>query len=66
MNLKYCYLTAEANKETRNAVVVMGFLGIKYRFSMQRARTHEWVFYNCTNVPDNLPPYLSKMEEQNG
>ena len=66
MNLKYCYLTAYHHGEERHAQEVMHHLGIEWTTSEPQTLFDSWIFYNCTNVPDVLPPYLSKTEDQNG
>lgn len=39
--------------------VVMKELGIKYSDSTPQSMGDCWWFWNCENIPDPLPPYLS-------
>ncbi len=39
--------------------VVMKDLGITYQHSTPQSVADQWWFWNCENLPDPLPPYLS-------
>lgn len=41
---------------------VMKKLGISYQHSVPQSMTDTWEFWNCENVPDNLPPGLEKKD----
>jgi len=40
-------------------------LGIKYKSAMNIGLCHMWEFYDCTNVPDQLPRYLINITNPN-
>lgn len=63
INLRYCYIHAGFDHdENRNACEVVKELGIKYEKSVPQSICDQFWFFNCTNVPDNLPPYITPME----
>lgn len=39
--------------------LIMQELGIKYQYSVPQSMVDLWEFWNCENIPDNLPSYLS-------
>lgn len=60
MNLRYCMAIADIDLESsRNAKLVMSELGIKYESYTPEAMVDKWLFWNCTNIPKELPPYLT-------
>lgn len=61
MNLRYDLYSAYDAKERRHAQVVMRALGITYEHTTPQSVADQWWFWNCTNVPAVLPPYLSEL-----
>jgi hypothetical protein len=45
--------------ENRHAQVVMKELGITYQHSTPQSMLDCWQFWNCKNVPDEIPGFLS-------
>jgi hypothetical protein len=45
----------------RHAQKVMGDLGITYQLATPQSVADQWWFWNCQNVPDELPPYLTDL-----
>jgi hypothetical protein len=48
--------------EFRHAQVVMHELGVTAQYATPQSVTDSWYFWNCENLPDPLPPYLTVME----
>ena len=62
-HLRYSLMTAGMScKETRHAQIVMKELGITYQHSVPQSMSDSWEFWNCENLPDNLPEYLKLMD----
>lgn len=40
----------------------MKHLGITYQHATPQSIADSWWFWNCQNVPQNLPPYLSELK----
>lgn len=60
MNLRYCmYAAGFGCHEDRHPQVVMAALGIKYEHATPQSIADQWWFWNCTNVPAELPRYLT-------
>jgi len=58
--LTYDLQTAHMDcNETRHAIVVMEDIGITYQHSTPQSMGDCWWFWNCENLPDNLPEYLT-------
>ena len=43
-----------------HAQTAMRHLGITYAKAVPHSVVDGWAFYHCENVPDNLPPWLTK------
>lgn len=41
---------------------VMKDLGIKYQVATPQSIADAWWFWNCINIPDELPSYLSELK----
>ena len=41
---------------------VMKELGITYQHATPQSIADQWWFWNCENVPEQLPPYLKVMD----
>jgi len=62
-HLKYCLLTAGFNcNENRHAIDVMKELGITYQHRTPQSMGDCWWFWNCENLPNNLPKYLTPID----
>ena len=48
--------------ENRHAQTVMKELGITYQHAVPQSISDSWEFWNCENVPNELPPYLKQMD----
>lgn len=44
---------------------VMQELGITYQHATPQSIADQWWFWNCENIPEPLPPYLSVIENLN-
>lgn len=49
-------------KETRHAQTVMKDLGITYEESTPQSCFDCWQFWNCENVPEQLPDFIEDMK----
>ena len=59
-DIVYSLQTAHVTcKEARHALLVMEGLGITYQHSTPQSMGDCWWFWNCENLPDELPKYLS-------
>jgi len=45
----------------RHAQTVMKELGITYQKSTPQSLFDQWWFWNCENIPDKLPEYLTEI-----
>lgn len=41
--------------------IIMKRLGITWEVSTPQSMYDEWWFWNCTNIPDDLPDYISEL-----
>ncbi len=48
-------------KEGKHPQQVMEDLGITYQEATPQSIADQWWFWNCKNVPDKLPEYLSDL-----
>ena len=63
MHLIYCLMTAGINcKENRHAQAVMKDLDITYQHSVPQSISDNWEFWNCENVPEELPEFLKVVD----
>ncbi len=61
-HLRYSYLTAEYDyNEDRHAQTVMKELGITYQKSVPQTICDQFWFFNCENIPDDLPGYITDL-----
>jgi len=62
-HLRYDYMTAQLEcGEKRHAQKVMSSLGITYQHAMPQSMGDQFWFWNCENVPDKLPEYLTELD----
>ncbi len=62
MHLEFSYKVAWSVGEQRHAEQVMRDLGITWGRSTPQTMDEAWWFWNCENVPADLPPYVRKSE----
>lgn len=48
--------------EDRHAEKVMRELGITYQSSVPQSIADQWWFFNCQNIPENLPSFLERAD----
>ncbi len=48
--------------EHKHAQTVMSDLGISYERAVPQSMTDCWVFYGCSNIPEDLPSYVRVVE----
>ena len=66
MHLKYWYNEAGMiYNENRHAQTVMKELGITYTHSTPQSMGDQFWFWNCSNIPDNLPSYIEELKIEN-
>lgn len=62
-HLRFDIMTAHLScDETRHAQVVMKELGITYQDATPQSMGEQWWFWNCENIPDQLPEYLTVLD----
>jgi len=61
-HLRYEYPTAWDHKVDGHAQTVMKQLGITYQHSTPQSMGDQFWFWNCENVPENLPEYISELD----
>jgi hypothetical protein len=63
MHLVYSCITAGwDHKENRHAQVVMKELGITYQHATPQSMFDCWQFWNCENIPDELPGFIKEFK----
>jgi len=62
MHLRFCMYSACDNKESRHPQEVMKSLGIDYQHATPQSVADQWWFWNCKNVPDQLPAFLTELQ----
>lgn len=63
MHLQFDCLYAPYNNITQeHPQQVMKELGILYQYATPQSIADQWWFWNCENVPVNLPPFLSVLD----
>jgi hypothetical protein len=59
-HLRYDMMTASLDcEESRHAQVVMRELGVTYRLAVPQSMADQWWFFDCKNIPEPLPKFLS-------
>lgn len=64
MHLKFWYEDALMSGESRNAQEVMKELGINYTHSTPQSMGGQYWFWNCSNIPDVLPSYITELKQK--
>lgn len=62
MHLRYCMFSAHKHKAGGHPQKVMKELGITYQHATPQSICDQWWFWNCENVPNELPPYLTELK----
>ena len=63
MHLRFDYMTATLDcNEGRHAQEVMRDLGITYQHSTPQSIGDQFWFWNCENVPEQLPKYITELQ----
>lgn len=60
-HLRFDMLGAFNHGETRHAQDVMKSLKITYQHATPQSIADQWWFWNCENLPENLPPFLEEL-----
>lgn len=61
-HIRYCLYTASVVGETAHAQKVMQRFKIKYSHSTPQSISDQWWFWNCENLPEHLPDYLTELK----
>lgn len=73
MNLRFCLQYSFYSKDEENSGEVkrlglthpqkaLSELGITYQHATPQSMGGQWWFWNCENLPDTLPPFLTEMD----
>lgn len=62
MHLFLSCIGAHYEGNDKHAQEIMGDLGITYQHSTPQSIMDGWQFWNCKNVPEELPNYISKFD----
>jgi hypothetical protein len=57
-HLRFCVYTAYVCGVENHPQKVMKELGIKYQHATPQSISDQWWFWNCENIPKELPKYL--------
>lgn len=61
-HLRYCMMESRFNcNEIRHPQKVMLDLGITYQHATPQSIGDQWWFWNCENIPDTVPPFITEM-----
>jgi hypothetical protein len=52
------------HRENRQAQIVMKELGITYQHSTPQSMADSWQFWNCENIPAELPSFITEMKNK--
>lgn len=62
VNLKFCLRTAYENGITEHPQKVMKDFKIEYQHATPQSMGDCWWFWNCENVPDELPVFIKTID----
>ena len=62
LRLDYMSLWYNYPDDDRHAQTIMKELGINYQHSTPQTMGDQWWFWNCENVPEILPAYITPLE----
>lgn len=51
--------------DRRHAQEIMRDLGINYEHATPQSMGDCWWFWNCTNIPDDMPSYITESKSRN-
>jgi len=54
------------NRDGRHPQIIMKDLGITYQLATPQSMLDCWWFWNCKNVPDELPEYINELRDGYG
>lgn len=60
-HLRFDMIDAFNHGEIRHAQEVMKSLGITYQHATPQSIADQWWFWNCENLPENLPSFLEEL-----
>jgi len=64
MHLRYCMYEKENHKtKEKHPQLVMKELGIEYQVSTPQSMGNQWWFWNCENVQNELPLFLTTLDK---
>ena len=61
-HLRYCMYGAGLARVGKHPQTHMREMGINWQHSMPQSMGDQWWFWNCSGIPDLLPPFVTKME----
>ena len=61
-HLRYDLYGANLVGEKRHAQEVMKEFGITYQYASSHSIGEQWRFWNCENIPEELPNYIEIMD----
>lgn len=59
IHLDFQYLDAQEAGDNRHAQQAFKDLGIEYEFAVPQTMGDCWWFFNCKNIPENLPSHIN-------
>ena len=63
IHLNYCLTTAGLDcNEKRHPQEIMKELNINYQYATPQSIGNQWWFWNCENIPNKLPKYLTELK----
>jgi hypothetical protein len=62
INLRYCMIGAYENGAKEHPEIEMKKLGIEYESTESFTISECWIFFNCINLPIELPEFLDIIE----
>jgi hypothetical protein len=62
MHIRFDLMVAPDHNETRHPQLAMKDMGITYQHATPQSLGDQWWFWNCENVPDILPAYLTELK----
>lgn len=62
-HLRLCLYTKLIDGDKRHAQRVIRDMGITYRYAVPQSIADQWWFLDCQNVPDQLPAFISRMDD---
>lgn len=62
MHLTFDYIGACLEKKSGHAQDIMRELGISWTHSTPQSITDSFWFWNCSNIPETLPSYITELK----